>query len=387
MIFTILALLVMLTVPAGVIWLTKHVPILKTVGAITVCYALGFCLSLLPIPYDKGLVQTVASVIIAISIPLILFGFDVGSVRRLAKETAVSFILVILSVMAVSCGAALIADSLGMSHAGAFAGMSTGLYIGGTPNLFAIGNALIGDANLISLANLADSLIGGIYIFFVFMVVAKVYRRVLGDRTGSKEDAPHPEETTEWDEYDYRLLPKDRKGISELIGAILLAVACFGVGVALELGINGSLDGSLFIMLAVTVLGIAISFIRPVRRVKGTYQVGQYLLLVFSLGLSMSIDFSAVIAAMLPTFAFFAGVQMCAILLHFLLCKLFHISGGTALITSIAGIYGPPFIAPAANAYGDRRLILPGIVCGTTGLVIGNLLGIGLGSLLTALLH
>ena len=150
--------------------------------------------------------------------------------------------------------------------------------------------------------------------------------------------------------------------------------------------INGSLDGSLYIMITVSILGIAASFIRPIREVRGTYQVGQYLVLVFSLGLSMSIDLGTLVREILPTVAYFACVQTACVLVHLILCKLFRIDGGTALITNSAGIYGPPFIAPIAEAYGDRRLIAPGIICAITGLVVGNLLGIGIGGALSFVL-
>ena len=46
----------------------------------------------------------------------------------------------------------------------------------------------------------------------------------------------------------------------------------------------------------------------------------------------------------------------------------------------------PEEVLAMAEAYGDRRLIAPGIVCAITGLVLGNLLGIGVGGLLAAVL-
>ena len=75
----------------------------------------------------------------------------------------------------------------------------------------------------------------------------------------------------------------------------------------------------------------------------------------------MSIDLKMLAKEILPTLAFFACIQIGSILLHLLLCKIFKIDGGTALITSTAGIYGPPFIAPVANAYGERELIAPAL--------------------------
>lgn len=380
---------VLLLVPAGIVYLTKRSRFLKSLGAIALCYVVGFLLSLSPIPYDKELSSLISSILVALAIPLVLFSFDILSVRKLAKSTIISFVLVIVSVILVATVAGFIGASKGLPDVHALSGMATGLYIGGTPNLFAIGSALLGrDSTAINLANIADSFVGGVYFLLILTVIRPLYSRFLGSRAAGAVDEAETDEFTRCadSEYDYSLLPRDKKGIVKLLGVVLLALACFGIGVVLELLVNGSLDGSLYIMVTVSVLGIAVSFIRPVREVKGSYQVGQYLILVFSLGLSMSIDFSKLVSGILPTLLFFACVQIAALIVHLLLCKLFRIDGGTALITSTAGIYGPPFIAPVANAYGDRSLIVPGVICGTFGLVTGNLFGLALGSILAALL-
>lgn len=370
--------------PALVVFLTKRINILGKIGAIVLCYLCGFVLSLLPTCYDKDMAQTIASVVIAVAIPLILFSLDVTSVKLLAKETIKGFLLMILSVLATSFLAAVIASRNGLDEAPALAGMATGLYIGGTPNMFAVGNALLHNKNLINLANISDSLVGGV-LFFVILTLAKsAYRNFLKEKHEPQAKLTEHDYDVEsvQNEYDYQSVPKDKKSIFRLISNIFLAAACLGVGVLLEILINGNMDGSLFIMISVSILGIVFSFIKPIRCVKGSYQVGQYFVLVFSLGLSMSIDFNKLVSDMLPTFLFFTGVQLVSILIHFLLCKLFHVGGGTAIITCVAGIYGPPFIAPVANAYGDKHLIIPGTICGTFGLVIGNILGIVFGSLL-----
>ena len=383
---TVIELLVIFLLPAGVLRLIRRFPVLKGIGAVALCYACGFVLSLLPIGYDKGLSQTVASVLVAIAIPLILFGFDLRSVRSLAKSMVTGYCLQIVTAVAVAACAALIARKL--ATAPQLAGMAVGLYTGGTPNLIAIGNALLDRANaaaVILAANTADFVVGGVYFLLIVTVIRPVYRRFLGGGFGGAEtSAAAPSGAPA--EYDFASIPRDRKSLLRLAGVCGLAVLCLAVGAGLELLVNGSLDGSLYIMITVSVLGIAVSFLRPVREVPGSYQCGQYLVLVFSLGLSMSIDLAALAREILPTLAFFACVQTAAVIVHLLLCKAFRLDGGTALITSTAGLYGPPFIAPVAEAWGDRRLIAPGVICGIVGLVIGNLLGIGVGWTLGALL-
>ncbi|MCH5152573.1 MAG: DUF819 family protein [Clostridiales bacterium] len=397
---TVLAIVAMLAVPAFILWLTKKVKFLNFIGAIALCYALGIVISVIPIPYDKGTTEMIASIFVAIAIPLILFSFDIVSVRYLAKKTIISFALVIASAAVISVAAFFIANAAGLNNASQLSGMTTGLYTGGTPNLIAIGTSLLDEANrdnVIAAAQLSDFFVGGVYFLLILTVIKPIYRKILGDKTpkqvatvadevGAEEKATLAEKAaTEQNtagEYDYKSIPRDKKSIGKLIGVIALAIGCLAVGAGLEILINGSLDGSLFIILAVSILGIAFSFVKPIRRVKGSYQCGQYLILIFSLGLSMSIDIYQLAVEILPTLLFFACSQIAVILLHLLLCKLFKIDAGTALITSTAGIYGPPFIAPVANAYGDRELIAPGIICGTLGLAIGTLLGLGIGSLL-----
>ena len=417
---TALAIVAMLGVPAFILWLTKKVKFLNFIGAIALCYALGIVISVIPIPYDKGLTEMVASIFVAIAIPLILFSFDIVSVKYLAKKTIISFALVIASAATVSVAAFFIANAAGLESASQLSGMTTGLYTGGTPNLIAIGKALLAPENsdkVIAAAQLSDFFVGGVYFLLILTVIKPIYRKLLGNKKTQKTvaneigvndevgaevatsaDDEHADTTAANNkavlaeqaaneqntagEYDYKSIPRDRKSIGKLIGVIALAIGCLGVGAGLEMLINGSLDGSLYIILTVSILGIAFSFIKPIRRIKGSYQCGQYLILIFSLGLSMSIDIYQLAVEILPTLLFFACSQIAVILLHLLLCKLFRIDAGTALITSTAGIYGPPFIAPVANAYGDRELIAPGIICGTFGLAIGTLLGLGIGSLL-----
>ena len=324
--------------------------------------------------------------LVAVAIPLILFGFDLRTVKSLAKEIVTGYALQILAAIAVAAAAAFAAR--GLSDAPQLSGMAVGLYTGGTPNLIAIGNALVprsSAAAVITAANAADFVVGGVYFLLIVTVIRPVYRRFLG-RDRDARDPSEPVRADMTAEYDFAAIPRDRKSIARLAGVCGLAVVCLAVGAGLEILINGSLDGSLYIMITVSVLGIAGSLIRPVREVKGSYPCGQYLVLVFSLGLSMSIDLQSLAREILPTLAFFACVQTGTVIVHLLLCRLFRLDGGTALITSTAGLYGPPFIAPVAEAWGDRRLIAPGVICGIVGLVAGNLLGISVGWALGRLL-
>ena len=228
----ILELLIIMILPAGILWLASRVPFLRKIGAVALCYLCGFLLSLLPVPYDRNVSQLTASVVAAAAIPLILFGFDLRKVRFLAKDMIKGYALqiaaVILCVSAAAAAAA--AGSAGLPYAPQLGGMAAGLYTGGTPNLIAVGSALLpktASAETITAANSADFIAGGIYFLLMLTVLPPVYRRFLGDRKMLRKAEPAEtsaeQEMAAADEYDYRSIPKDRRSMLRLTAVILLA--------------------------------------------------------------------------------------------------------------------------------------------------------------------
>lgn len=387
---TIIAIICIFGLPVPIVWLTRKNKILGAIGAIAICYLVGFAFSTIGLSgasYDKGLTSNIAYVLVALSIPLILFSIDLKAVKKLTKSTIIGYSLCIVSVIIVAV--AMFFITLSFFPSANLSAMIIGLYTGGTPNLNAIGAAMGVESNVLSAANVSDTVVGGIYFLFLISVAPKVYRFLLNRKkkplntpVATQMEAAE-EEPEKHDDYKFGISFKDKKGILKLLGAFGLAVGCIGVGVLFEFLIEGTFaENFLYILLAVSILGVAFSFIKPIRQIKGQYTLGMYLILMFSLALSMSIDWSIFLTDILPTLAFFACAQVAVILLHILLCFIFRVDGDTAIITSTAGVYGPPFIAPVAKAANRQDLIAPGVICGAVGLAIGTLLGLGIGQLL-----
>ena len=402
---TVFAILCIFGLPVLIVFLTRKSKVLGFIGAIACCYIVGFAFSAIEftgVSYMKGLTETVAYVLVALSIPLILFSIDLRSIKKLTKNTIVGYSLCIVSAIVVA--AVMFFVTLTFFPSVNLSSMIIGLYTGGTPNLNAIGAAMGAGSEVVSAANVSDTLVGGLYFLFLISVAPKFYRLFCGkwgkknkapmtapafktveeEGAAAEEGAPAEEkQEKKTDDYTFGFSIKDKKSVGKLIGAFFLSVGCLGIGALLELLIEGTVgENLLYILLSVSILGVVFSFIRPIREIKGQYPLGMYLILMFSLALSMSIDWSKLTHAILPTLGFFACAQVCVILLHLVLCKIFRVDGDTAIITSTAGIYGPPFIAPVAKACNRSDLIAPGVICGAVGLAIGTLLGLGVGQLL-----
>ncbi len=392
MLSNIIVCLLIFLIPVLVIRLTQSIPKLKKLGNITLCFTLGLLIDVLPFQYDKSFASTLSSVIVAIAIPIMLFGFNILDTRKAAGGVVKAFILQIVSTVVVSSSVALIAGKMGMENAGAYSGMTTGLYIGGTPNLLAVGHALTnGDMNAISSLVVSDTIVGSLYFLLILATGKHIYEYALGTsrRVMSREDSSISECADLYNDYvdeNVRLLSIGGSGIIKLVAVFMLAVLCFGIGVLLEILVNGNLDGSLFIIITVSVLGIVGGMIRPIRMVPGSYGLGQYMILVFSMGLGMSIDFSSISTAIKPVFIFCLVVQLGVAVVHMLFCKLFHVDAEVSIVTSIAGIFGPPFVVPIAQTLDDKKLMTPGVLCGVIGLSIGNILGILVGVVISTLI-
>lgn len=371
--WSILVVLIMIIGPRLMVLLSKRVRILGMLGPVFLCYAAGILLSLV-IP-ETEIAMDISEILVPIAIPLILFSADLSSVKRLAKPMLVSFLLVVGSVVLVaSASYALFRNVIPETYK--YAGMLIGLYTGGTPNLMAIGSALgVNDSHIV-LANAADVVVGGVYFLMLISFMPRLSRKLLKpfvptDAGGDAVDIERMEKNFVPDKepFSFRLIVRH-------VPVVLLGVLSLGIAAGLALLFTGTLN-VVIIMLVVTTCGIGFSFIPKVRSAPGSYTVGQYLILMFSFGIGLSFNFSSLNGQALLLLAMFATAQFGSVLVHLLLSKAFRIDADTALITSSAGVYGPAFIVPVADAMENREVVLPGLICGILGYAIGNYLGIG----------
>ncbi|OQB25419.1 MAG: hypothetical protein BWY11_00378 [Firmicutes bacterium ADurb.Bin182] len=377
-----LIVVMIILIPRLMILLSGKYKFFSFLGPVFLCYASGFLLSF--VFGDTKIAMSAAEILVPIAIPLILFSANLKSLKYLAKTTTISFMLVIVAVLAASfAGFALFRTSV--DEAPSISGMLVGLYTGGTPNLMAIGMALgVKDTNIV-LANTADMVAGGIYFAMLLSVMPRLVGRFfLPFKSGGSGDESLEESIRR------EFVPKKQsfsfKEILRRAPVFALSVLSLFIAAGLALLFTGELNVAV-VMLVVTTCGIAFSFIKRVRETPGSYAAGQYFIYMFSFAIGLSFDLSLISKGSLMLLVMVLFVQFCSVFLHLLLSRLFGIDGHTSLITSTAGIYGPAFIPPVANALKNREVILPGLICGVFGYAVGNYLGIGLASMLKLLSH
>lgn len=343
---------------------------------VVLCYAAGILLKNTGLfPLNDEWSTTATEVGILFAIPLLLYATDLKRWLSYAGSSLLSFGLCMLSgIIATVAAAYWFLDDL--PDTWRLAGMLAGIYTGGTPNMQAIGLALKAPQETIILVNAADVLLGGVYLLLLTSVMPKWLKAVLPGFEPGKSIEVEDGVTDPYETFSY----------SHAIRATGLTVLVIGGALGLTWLAYGQLDQLAFLILMLTSLSLAASFVPTVRNWDNTFETGEYFLLIFCVALGMLADFQHIIDKGLEIVQFTAVALLGTIFLHLLLSLVFRIDRDTFLFTSVAAIYGPPFIGQIASITGNRQLILSGIAMGLLGYAMGNYLGIGLAYLLQWLL-
>ena len=388
---TLIMILVILFFPRIIMLASEKFSFLKTVGPVFICYLTGFLLStpLKNAGADMTLASDISSVLVLIGMPLILFSADLPALKKLAKPMLISFGMDTIAVVAVAIASFFLFKNI-LPNAHNISGMLVGTYTGGTPNMIAIGHGLNAGPERIMLLQTADMIGGGIYFFMLLSIMPRALKKVLPEYqpVGSynPEEAKYYAETFSGGKQSVKPL----KAFMSRVGLVSVSIVCvlISMGICLLLpsqyGNTGLVklgEYTALIMLLVTSFGIILSFVKKIRYAPGSYSSGQYFLLMFSIGMGLCFDISAVSNSLI-LLGMLMVIQFGTVLLHIIMAKIWKIDYHTMIITSTAGVFGPAFIIPVANALHNDEIILPGILCGILGYAIGNYLGIGVGQLL-----
>lgn len=366
-----------LLVPALAMWAAERVKLFKLLGPVVLCYAVGIIAANIPgVHVDQKVAMNLNEGSVALAIPLLLFSTELKKWLSLGWKLLLSFALACVSAVVAAGGVAWLFRHQ-TDEWWKVAGMLVGVYVGGTANMSAVGLALETKTETFVLLSAADVVAGGAWLLVLLTVAQRVLGKVLKPFTleAHHELVEHPGES---------LSVWTKKHIPSMVTGFALAMAMVLVSVGLSLGMKGKMD-VMVVLLTLTALGILASLLPQVRALKGPYELGEYILLVFCVAVGSLADVRQVAGGSAVLFAFVVAVMLTAIVLHMLLCWVFRIDVDTALISSTATIYGPAFIGPVAASLKNRALVGPGLTMGLAGIALGTWLGVATAQVLRAL--
>ena len=361
---TIFLILLMLFFPWLSLRLDKTRKLPAFLSPVVLCYGIGILIANIGVlPEDFSLANTVSEVSILLAIPFLLYATDLLAWFRFAKSTLLSFGLVILAgLLSSSIHAYIWGDAI--SNSSQISGMLVGLYTGGIPNMNAIGKALAATPETLIYLNAADIVTGGIYLLFLTSFAPLIYGKFLENNKA---------ETT--DNQSFKI-EKEEVELPVFFRSFGMTVAIVAASAGLTFLLTGELKSVSIILLLLTTFSIIASLFPMVRNWKGTFEIGEYFILIFCVAIGLSANFSSVPIEGFTLIAYTGAVLLTTIILHLLFCKICKIDRDTMLITSVAALYGPPFVGQMASVIGSRKLLISGMATGLVGYALGNYLGI-----------
>jgi uncharacterized membrane protein len=161
-----------------------------------------------------------------------------------------------------------------------------------------------------------------------------------------------------------------------LWGAFGLAVLIFAIGGGLSFLVPSEFQ-MLTVILSITTLGLAAGLIPTINKIKKTFELGMYFVLVFSLAVSSMADLSTIFQIeFLNLFLYVLLVTFGSMVVHVILSIIFKIDTDTTIITMTVLSFSPPFVPLVAGALKNKEVNLMGITLGAIGYAAGNYIGV-----------
>ncbi len=414
MLITIPLVVFYLSAPILLIYLTKISKLLNRLGAVVLAYLLGLVIGnigILPVASEEfkmllgtrtkmsdaeftallnaskvtesdifvnqiaSLQYILMTIIIPLAIPLLLFSLDIRKWLTLARGAVLSLILAMVSLLiTVFAGFYIFGDSI--PEAWKVAGMLIGVYTGGTPNLAAIGTALNVSPNIFVLTHTYDLIVGSVALLFLMTIAQRIFHAFLPKfkLVHKAENAFQVgDESDDMENFDPLF---KRKAVPDVLKALAVSVLIFAIGGGLSLLVPKPTD-TIVAILSITTLGLIASLIKPISRLRNSFQLGMYLIIVFSLVVSSMANLSNMFQIeFLQLFLYVLFVVFGSIAIHVGLAGIFKLDADTTIISITALTYSPPFVPAVAGALKNKDLIISGLTIGILGYAFGTYLGV-----------
>ena len=152
-------------------------------------------------------------------------------------------------------------------------------------------------------------------------------------------------------------------------------IAIVGAGLGFGLVKDNAIQMAV-IILTITTLAIITSTIKVVKKIKGSFDTGMYLILIFCIVVASMANFESMSKAFLPLMGFVTIGVFGTLILHIIFCKIFKVDVDTMIITSVSLICSPPFVPVVVAAIKNKEVMMSGITVGVIGYALGNYLGV-----------
>lgn len=347
------------------------------------------------IPTEAPVYDAVWDYVVPLAVPMLLFNADI---KKIGRDSGRVLIIYLFSGIGTILGGfvAYFALKNAIPALNDIVPMFVGTYTGGSVNFVAMSQQYKVPGATVSAALVADNLLMALY-FFTLMalptmaVIKKHYKmplvNALEEQSESDKEANKTMAAKYWGAKEISL--KDiafTVALSFVIVAISDKLATvFGdlfKGEGAVSAIFGGLLGNKYLLMTTFTMILASVFPKQISSIRGSQEIGTFLIYLFFavIGAPASIGLILRESPLLLVFALI--VVLINLIVSLIFGKLFKFNIEEIIIASNANVGGPTTAAAMAVSKGWTELIVPALLVGTLGYVIGNYYGILSGILL-----
>lgn len=323
------------------------------------------------VPVYNQLLGTAAPV----SIFLLLLNARLGSLHRAGWPMLAMFAFAALgTVTGVIVAGWLLGASTWMGEwYGPLSGMFAATYIGGGANFnaLALHYDFMQSGNLYAAAAVADHVLTVIWI-----AVLLVFPRLVGGLL-PKRDQGDDGETG----FEAAGRADDRPALGDIVMLIALALVAFVASEYLAAWLGGVFGFEVPAILILTTLALLLAQARPVARLRGAEVLGMYGAYLFLAALAAYCEVAALRetgSTGLLLLAFVTILIAVHGLIVVLAARCMRQSPEVAAVASATTVGGSTVVLPLVERFGRKDLLLPGIVLGSLGNLLGTYIGFGM---------
>lgn len=375
--FILIGLIFCLT-PAGVIWLCRRFPLLDNIGPIMILYAIGMLIGNLPldIPEMATAQEIATSASIPLAIPMMLFGC------RFTRRDAGTQLKVVVSgflsvAIAVVVGYIFFGKYIGEGDK--IGGIMAGMYTGGMLNAAAIQAIFKVEEQSYIMMCSYDIIISFLYLVFLVAFGYKLFRRLYGEKgnkvLSASDKAELERQIAEAKRNPYTGL-WSKSGLKELGKIVGFTLLCVGLAAASTLLFGDEWFMVIFILMLST-LGVVCSFFEPVRKLERSFDIGMYLIYIFSIAMASMADFSNLnLSEGLNQIFFLTVTVFGSLILHAIFCRVMRVDADSMTVSSVSFINSPPFVPMMVAVLKNKKTLIVGLGAGIVGYALGNHFGV-----------
>ncbi|MDU5921559.1 MAG: DUF819 family protein [Finegoldia magna] len=347
------------------------------------------------IPTEAPVYDAVWSYVVPLAVPMLLFNADI---KKIGRDSGRVLIIYLFSGIGTILGGfvAYFALKNAIPALNDIVPMFVGTYTGGSVNFVAMSQQYKVPGATVSAALVADNLLMALYFFSLMAlptmaVIKKHYKmplvNALEQQSESDMEANKTMAAKYWGAKEISL--KDI-AFTVALSFVIVAVSdklatLFGdlfKGEGAVSAILGGLLGNKYLLMTTITMIIASAFPKQISSIRGSQEIGTFLIYLFFavIGAPASIGLILRESPLLLVFALI--VVLINLVISLIFGKLFKFNIEEIIIASNANVGGPTTAAAMAVSKGWTELIVPALLVGTLGYVIGNYYGILSGILL-----